>query len=369
MKDLIYFDNNATTRLDPRVMEAMVAELSLPESNPSSSHFFGQRAKARLLQCRETIASYCGVKPHEILFTSGGTEAMNLLIRGSAPGHVITSNVEHSCIYETLKNSPHEIDFLPAGLWGAVSAEHIRACIRPTTRFILLSAVNSETGVKLDIEAIAQVALEFQVPFFVDGVALLGKEELVVPAGVAAMGFSGHKCHGPKGIGFLFLRAGTPLQPLITGGGQEARLRAGTENLPGIVGLAKSIELLRSELPSATLRMAALRDALEQGLRAMEIRFHVNGHGPRVCNTTNLSFPGVHGEDLLLTLDMAGLALSHGSACSSGAMEPSRVLTQMGLPFEEAKSSVRISLSRYTTADEIKKAIDLIAFSVRNLSN
>ncbi len=369
MKDSIYLDNNATTRLDSRVLEAMLAELSLPESNPSSTHSFGQKAKARLLHCRETIASYCGVKPHEIFFTSGGTESMNLLIRGSSPGHVITSNIEHSCIYETLKNSSHEVDFLPAGLWGAVSAEQVRTSIRPTTRFIMLSAVNSETGVKLDIESVAQVALEFQVPFFVDGVALLGKEAFIIPPGVSAMGFSGHKCHGPKGTGFLFLRTGTPLQPLLTGGGQEARLRAGTENLPGIVGLAKSIELLRTELPSATLRMAALRDRLEQALREMQVSFQVNGLGPRICNTTNLCFPGVHGEDLLLTLDMAGLALSHGSACASGAMEPSRVLTQMGVPPEVAKSSVRISLSRYTSADEIEKAAELIAISVKNLSN
>lgn len=374
MNKPIYLDNNATTHLDLRVVEAMLPELSKLSGNPSSTHFYGRQAKARLLECRESVASYCKVKPQEILFTSGGTESMNLLIRGAfakmGPGHVITTNIEHSCIHQTLSAlQPQglEVDFLPAGLWGAVSAAQIKECIKPSTRFIILSAVNNETGVMHDLEAIAQVASESNIPLFVDGVALLGKEELVIPAGVSGMGFSGHKCHGPKGTGFLFLRAGTPLMPLLTGGGQELHLRAGTENLPGIVGLTKSIALLQTELPSATLRMKTLRDQLEQGLIEKGVPVLINGQGPRVCNTTNLAFPGVHGEELLIALDMAGVALSHGSACSSGAMEPSRILTQMGIPFELAKSSLRISLSRNTTSHEIEEAIARICIATHQL--
>lgn len=353
----IYLDNNATTALDPRVLEAMLPELASTPSNPSSTHFFGKEARARLQKYRAQIAHYCKAKPEEILFTSGGTEAMNLLIRGSAKGHVISTNTEHSCVYKTLQLHGLEVDFLPSGLWGAVDPDQIRKALRPNTRFIILSAVNNETGVKIDLEAIAAIAEEAQVPLYVDGVALLGKEHLHIPRGVTAIGFSGHKCHGPKGTGFLFLRSGTSLDPLFTGGEQEFQKRAGTENLPGIAGLAKAIELLNTELPSAIKQMTALRDKLQTELQQRLDPVLINGIGPRISNTCNLSFPGVSGEDLLIALDMAGIAVSHGSACSSGALEPSRVLTEMGIPFPIARSAIRFSVSRMTTFAEIDYTI------------
>jgi cysteine desulfurase len=355
---MIYLDNNATTGLDSRVVEAMLQELSLQPSNPSSTHFFGRQAKQKLQHSRETIAKFLNVKAHEILFTSGGTEALNMLIRGTlqAGGHAITSNVEHSCVHNTLTaliSQGVDVSFLPAGLLGTVDAEAIRAALRPSTRLIVLSAANSETGVKIDMEKIARVAEEAHIPFIVDGVSLLGKELFTIPSGVTAMGFSGHKLHGPKGAGFAFLRSSFKIPPLLTGGDQEFGMRAGTENLPGIIGMAKAVELLSTELPIATHRMAVLRDKLESGLLVHANPVIVNGMGPRIANTCNLSFPNVRGEDLLIALDMAGIAVSHGSACTSGAMQPSRILLEMGVPHPIAQSAIRFSLSRFTTEEEI----------------
>ena len=374
MKKRIYLDNNASTGIDARVLDAMLEELSTQPSNPSSSHYFGQQARQRLQRARETIASFLNVKPHEILFTSGGTEAMNMLIRGALQGdrssHVITSNVEHSCVYNTLTHLSTygtDISFLSAGLLGAVHPDDVRAALRPTTRLIVLSAVNSETGVKHDIEAIAAIAEHANIPFIVDGVALLGKELFTIPHGVCAMGFSGHKFHGPKGTGFAFLRSSFKISPLLTGGDQEFGMRAGTENLSGIIGMAKAIELLRTELPSATHHMALLRDRLESGLLVHANPVIVNGMGPRTANTCNLSFPEAHGEDLLIALDMAGIAVSHGSACTSGALQPSRVLTNMGIPHHIARSAIRFSLSRYTTEQEIDACIEHVSSIVARL--
>lgn len=366
MKTKIYLDNNATTSIDPRVLEAMLPELSAGPSNPSSVHAFGQAAKQRLQKARETIAAFFHVKPHEIIFTSGGTESMNILLRSLPAGHAITSNVEHSCVQATLEERS-DVTILPAGLLGAVTPDQVKQAIRPDTRFIALIAVNNETGVKADLDAIGQIALDARIPFIVDGVCLLGKENFKLHPGISGIGFSGHKFHAPKGIGFIIVRDSLKLSPSMTGGGQERSLRPGTENLPGIVGLAKAIELLKTELPAATQRMAELRDLLEAGLLQKANPAVVNGMGPRICNTCNLSFPGVHGEDLLVALDMAGIAASHGSACSSGALEPSRILTNMGLPPAIAKSAVRFSLSRNTTRSEIETVIETTARIVKSL--
>jgi cysteine desulfurase len=364
----IYLDNNATTGVDPRVLEAMLPELSPTPNNPSSLHYFGQEARNRLQGARDQIASFLKVKSHEILFTSSGTEAMNLLLKGSLPhqisGHAISSNIEHSSLHNTLldlEKKGMNITFLEAGLSGCVTPEQIQQAIRPETHYIALSAVNSETGVRIDLDQIAAVALKASIPLLIDSVALLGKELFHIPPGVSGMAFSGHKIHGPKGTGFVFVRSSHKLLPQITGGGQEYSLRSGTENLPGIMGMAKAVELLRTELPTATHRMARLRDRLEEGLKNKAVPIVVNGTAPRICNTTNLSFPEITGEDLLIALDMAGIAVSHGSACSSGSLEPSRILTSMGLPYANAKSALRFSLSRNTTEEEIDQAIDIIS--------
>jgi cysteine desulfurase len=370
----LYFDNNATTRLDPRVLEAMLPELNSPFNNPSASHSFGQEAKNRLQQARDVIAKYLKSKREEILFTSGGTESMNMLIHGFLHGiatsHIITSNVEHSCVYKALLHyaqAGHEVSFLPAGLIGAVQPTDVQQAIRPSTRLIILTAANNETGVKHDINAIAAIAQQSNIPFIVDGVALMGKECFSLPQGLSGMGVSGHKFHAPKGSGFAFLRTHLRFQPLFMGGDQEYGKRSGTENLPAIIGLAKAISLLQDELPAISHRMAILRDRLEAGLLHHCNPVVVHGMGPRVPNVCNVAFPGIHGEDLLIALDMHKVAVSHGSACSSGALEPSRVLLEMGIPPPLARASLRFSLSRFTTEEEIDQCIEITSHLVEQL--
>lgn len=354
----IYFDNNGTTKTDPRVIAAMVEEMERGPSNPSSLHSFGRAAKARLTLARESIAAQLGIAPDEIIFTSSGTEALNLALLGQKErGPLISSAMEHSAVYETLKRLDSPITYLTPSPDGQLSPKDLEEAIIPSTRLIVLSGANSETGVKLPLEEFAKIAEEKKIPFVVDGVQLLGKEPFSIPKGVTAMAFSGHKFHGPKGMGLLFCRKKHPLSPLITGGGQEKTLRSGTENMPGIVGFAKAIELLQTELPEANMRMAMLRDRLEEGVQKIYPSTKVNGVGNRLCNTSNLFFEGVDGEGLLIQLDMQGIAVSMGSACSSGSHEPSRVLLQMGRSRSEAMSSLRFSLSRFTTSEEIDEAL------------
>ncbi len=358
----IYLDNNATTIVAPEVLEVMLEELSGLPANPSSVHFFGKEAKKKLTTARASIASYLKVKPTEIVFTSGATEGINTILRGQRHTHIVTSNVEHSCIYNTLKDLEKKgikVTYLEAQSYGATTPDAVRLAITPQTTLIILGAVNNETGVKIDIEAIAKIALEARIPFALDGVALLGKEAFTIPEGVSAMAFSGHKIHGPKGIGFNFIRSNFKLSPLITGGDQEFSKRAGTENLAGILGLAKAIELLEKSPPMQ--KMQDLRAHFEKRLKELFSNVLINGDGPRICNTSNVSFLGVDGETLLIQLDQAGIAASHGSACASGSLEPSRILLSMNLPRERIKSSLRFSLSRFTTEQEIEQTISTIA--------
>jgi cysteine desulfurase len=374
----IYLDNNATTALDPLVFKAMLLDLQADSQalplNPSSVHAYGRDARNYLTKARRSIATAMGVRASEILFTSGGTEALNMVLRGlftpHFEGHIITSNVEHAAVYKTveaLQAYGCRATFLETGLWGAVSVDAVREALQPDTRLIVLMAANNETGVKTDIEAIAALAHERNIPFVVDGIALLGKERFQIPEGVSVMCFSGHKFHAPKGVGFAVIRHELKLSPLFTGGGQEYERRAGTENLAGILGLAEAIELVQETLPEATKRMADLRDCLEQELLKTLPDVNVNGLGPRICNTTNMAFEGVEGESLLMNLDMRGIAVSHGSACSSGSLEPSRVLLNMGLSRQQAASSLRFSLSRFTTQKEIDCCIEAVVSIVQQL--
>lgn len=363
----IYLDNNATTALDPRVLEVVVEAYCTYSGNPSSSHARGRASQVRLTAARDLIASFLGVRSKEIIFTSGGTEAANLVIRGVLFGlpeaHVITSSVEHSCVYATVKaleNNGCSATFLSPGSWGAVSVEEVVKALKPTTRLIAIMAVNNETGVKTDVEGIAKIAEQRGIPIFVDGVAWLGKELFKIPKGVSAISFSGHKIHAPVGVGFAFIRSSLKLSPILTGGDQEYGRRAGSENLPGIEGLAKAVEILKKELPESIERMTLFRDRLEKGLIESIPGVAVNGEGPRICNTTNLAFPGIDAEALLIGLDKAGISVSLGSACASGAIEPSRVLLNMGIPQERARASLRFSLSRFTTAEEIETCISVI---------
>lgn len=368
----IYLDNNATTQVDPRVLEVMLSELSGPPSNPSSIHWFGQQARQHLTQARETVASFFRAKPAEIIFTSGGTESVNLFLRGlKAQGHLITTAIEHSCIYKTaqiLESTGLSVTYLPVGLWGAPSAQSLEESIRPDTQAIILSAANSETGVKIDLEAMAAIAHRHRIPLLIDAVGFIGKEPFSLFPGITAVACSGHKFHAPKGIGVLFTRSSLKLIPLLTGGNQELQHRAGTENLAGILGIAEAFRILSAQQPAITAHLLELRMRFETGLKESIPDLIINGEGPRISNTSNISFPGIDGETLLIQLDMAGIAISHGSACASGAVEPSRVLLQMGVPRKTAYSSVRFSMGRTNTLEEIDRAVATIASIVKKLA-
>lgn len=355
----IYLDNNATTLVDPRVIAAMCDELSLSPSNPSSTHSFGQAAKKRLQNAREKIAAFFKCKPSEVIFTSGATEAINMLLRGIKARHIISSDIEHSAVYNTLKNFESDVTFLSAGHKGYIDSQDLVQAIQASTNLLVFGAANSETGVKNDIEAFSDIALSANIPLIVDGVALLGKEPFRVPEGVSAIAFSGHKFHAPQGIGFAIIRSGFKISPFMTGGDQEYSKRSGTENLPGIIGLAKAIEILSLELLETSEKMKFLRDDFENQLKK-HIAIQINGEGQRISNTSNIFFPNTEGETLLIQLDRLGIAASHGSACSSGALEPSRILTNMGFVKERVRSSLRFSLSRFTTQDEVNQAVKSI---------
>lgn len=365
----IYLDNNGTTGLDPKVLEAMQDVLTLIPLNPSSVHQFGQEAKRYLSRSRDTICHALHVKPSEVIFTSGGTESLNFLIRGfyalSKQGHILSSNVEHPAVRLTLADLERQgakVTYLKAGLWGAIRPEDLEAAIQPETKLITLMGANNVTGVKTDLEKIAQIAEKHQIPLVVDGVQLLGKEQFHIPKGVSGMAFSSHKIHGPQGVGLAYLRSNYKLPPLITGGPQERGMRGGTENIAGIVGFAKAVELLD---PRHIEQMRLLRDQLVEGIMLAAKNVVVHGQGPRICNTAHIGFPGIDGETLLLQLDLAGIAASHGSACASGGLEPSPILLEMGIPPKLASSSIRFSLSRYTTLDEIESTIDLISTLIK----
>jgi cysteine desulfurase len=370
----IYLDNNATTAVDPRINNEILLSLQSTFGNPSSTHHFGKQAKARLQKARDDIAKYLSVLPQEIIFTSGATEGLNLILGGDnypKNSHVISSDVEHPAVYTTLKrleNENFKVSFLKAGLKGAVNRNQVEEAFQNNTALITLMAVNNETGVKTDIPAIANFAKSKGIPFVVDGVALLGKESFEIPEGVSAMCFSGHKIHAVKGIGFAFIRKGFKLKSLITGGNQEFGLRGGTENLTGIIALHEAVKLLSLEGDQATARMEFLRNKLENRLLQQLPWVKINGQNPRICNTSNLCFSRVEGELLLANLDMEGVYVSLGSACASGAIEPSRVLINMGLSLDQAASSIRISISRFTTEAEIDRACDIVIRTVHKLT-
>lgn len=347
----------------------MLLDLSGPPANPSSVHWFGQKARNLLSTARQKAASFFKAKPEEIIFTSGGTESINLFLRG-LKGHAITTSIEHSATYRTLQaleSTGLDVTYLPVGLWGAPLPEQISDAIRPNTRAIVLSASNGETGVKIDLEAIAKIAETHHIPLFIDAVAYVGKESLSFHRGIAGIALSGHKFHAPKGIGLLYLRSDIKLPPEITGGSQENSRRAGTENLSGILALAEALQILQEKQTEITSAISDLRGHLENGLLRAIPDLAIHGQGPRICNTSNIAFLGLDGETLLMQLDLAGIAVSHGSACSSGSLEPSRVLTHMGIDRKTARSSIRFSLSRMNTREEIDQTLDRTEQIVKKL--
>jgi cysteine desulfurase len=367
----IYLDANATTPLLPEVLEAMRPFLLERFGNASSIHQEGQHARSAVEQARASVARLLGCRPAEIVFTSGGTESDNLAIFGSvqAGDHVITSAVEHHAVLhavERLRERGVEVEFLPVDEQGVLAAEDVRKALRPNTKLISVMMANNETGVLQPVHAIGQVAAEADVRFHVDAVQAAGKVRLAVDdIGCQLLSISGHKMHGPQGTGVLFVRRGTRLEPLFAGGAHERQRRAGTENVAGIVGLGKAAECA---LESTAERIGRLRDRLESGLLERCAESGVNGgRADRVPNTTNLWFDHLEGEALVIALDLKGLAVSSGAACSSGASEPSHVLEAMGLSGERARASVRFSLHRHTTEEEIAETVALVAAQVARL--
>lgn len=364
----IYLDNNASTFVDPGVIEVIASTLRSFPGNPSSTHAFGRESRQLLIKAREVIASFLNARPKEIIFTSSGTEGANMIIRGimerNPGGHIITSNLEHPCTYNLINalcKQGYKATFLASDSKGIILPEDVASAIRSDTKLIALMAVNNETGVKTDIRAIAQIAEQAKIPFFVDAVAQFGKEPLEIYPGISAISFSGHKFHAPKGCGFVYVNAHLKLSPLLLGGDQEYQRRGGTENLADIVGMAEAVKQLEIHLPKATSQMLSLRNYFENELKKyLGPKVLINGEGERICNTSNLSFSGIDGESLLMALDLKGIAASHGSACASGALEPSRILQNMGLSNQRVKSSIRFSLSRFTTQEEIDYTIKIL---------
>jgi len=384
----VYLDNNATTPVLPEVLEAMRPYFGEHYGNASSIHHHGQETRAAVERARETVAALLGCRASEVVFTSGGTEADNLAIFGMARhgDHVITSTIEHHAVLKACKHLEAqgcEVTYIPVDGRGLVDPADVKRALRPHTKLITIMFANNETGVLEPVAEISKIAAEANIYFHTDAVQAAGK----IPSHVDRIGcdlltISGHKLHGPQGVGALYVRKGTKLEPMLYGGSHERSRRAGTENVPGIVGLGKAAELaLAGFKRGADLRMddlriddqlddqkiAAARDRLERELLAIEAT-GLNGEGaPRVPNTTNIYFDGIEGEALVIALDLKGLAVSTGAACSSGAIEPSHVLIAMGLRPERAKASIRFSLGKQNTTEDVDFALGLIPETVARL--
>jgi cysteine desulfurase len=371
----VYLDNNATTPVLPDVFEAMRPYFAEHFGNASSIHHHGQETRAAVENARESVAALLGAPASEIVFTSGGTEGDNLAIAGlvKANDHVITSSVEHHAVLHAVKHLEEigcEVTVLPVDSGGLVDPDDARRALRPDTKLISIMLANNETGVLQPVEEIGKIAAEAGILFHTDAVQAAGKIAIdVKQIGCHALSISGHKMHAPQGIGALYIRKGTKLQPLFHGGRHERSRRAGTENVPGIVALGKAAEMAKQTLDRGDVRiLAALRDKLERGLLAQVEEANVNGEGSgRVPNTTNIRFNHIDGESLVIALDLKGLAVSTGAACSSGAIEPSHVLIAMGMRPDQARASIRFSLGKQTTEEEVDFALALVPETVARL--
>lgn len=358
-----YFDHNATTPVAPAVIDALLPALRDGFGNASSIHQPGQHAKQALERARRQTAALLGCSPKEIVFTSGGTESDNLAIfgvLGAARGHIVTTNIEHPAILAPCRNL--DVTYLEADASGRVSPIALRDAMRPDTALVSVMHANNELGVIQDIETFARIAHEAGALFHSDGVQAAGKVPLnLKDSAVDLYSISGHKLNAPKGIGALYVRQGLEIHPRQFGGRHEQGRRAGTENVPGAVALGAACELARPDL-------TALRDRLEQGILARVPHAVVNGAGaPRVPSTTNIRFAGIEGEAMVIALDLRGFAVSSGAACSSGAIEPSHVLTAIGLTRDEAKSSIRFSLGLGNTVEQVDALIEAVAASAAHL--
>lgn len=363
-----YFDNNATTRVSPQVLEAILPWFSEHYGNASSSHQFGQRAKEALISARANVASFLNASPGEIIFTSGATESNHMAILGALVANptrrrIITSAVEHSStlrLLHSLTSSGIEIIQIPVNAHGNLNMNALLAAVNEDTALVTLMHANNETGVLFPIAKAAAIAHEKGALFHTDAAQTAGKISLDVrQLDCDFLSFSGHKLHAPKGVGVLYARKGLTLKPLLYGH-QERSRRGGTENQSGIVGLGVACQLAQQYLAAQPKFIATFRNALEQGVTTTLPFVHVNGTGPRVPNTSSLCFVGLHGEELLHKLGQAGIMASLGSACTAGGTDPSHVLLAMGLTRENALSTIRFSLSKETTEDEVNMVIKTV---------
>ncbi|HLW85626.1 MAG TPA: cysteine desulfurase family protein [Candidatus Sulfotelmatobacter sp.] len=371
----VYLDNNATTPVLPEVFEAMRPYFFERFGNASSIHHHGQETRAAVEAARDSVAALLGCRASEVVFTSGGTEADNLAIAGlTAHGdHVITSSIEHHAVLHAVRHLEEigcDVTCLPVDGRGLADPDDVKRALRSNTKLISIMMANNETGVLQPVEEIGRIAAEADVFFHTDAVQAAGKTEIDVERiGCDVLSISGHKIHAPQGVGALYVRKGTKIQPLFHGGRHERSRRAGTENVPGIVGLGKAADLALQGLQRGDdQKLAALRDRLQQGIVAQIDEAGINGDGAaRVPNTTNIYFDHIDAEPLVIALDLKGLAVSTGAACSSGAIEPSHVLTAMGLRPDRARASVRLSLGKQTTAEDIDFALALVPETVARL--
>src|SRR5436305_510611 len=371
----IYLDNNATTPVLPEVLEAMRPYFGEHFGNASSIHHHGQETRAAVERARDSVASLLACQSSEVVFTSGGTEGDNLAIAGLAnPGdHIITSSIEHHAVLLTCKHlekSGCDVTYVPVDGRGLVDPDDVLRALRPNTKLISIMMANNETGVLQPVDEIGKIAAEADVYFHTDAVQAAGKVPIDVKRiGCDLLSISGHKFHGPQGTGAMYIRRGTLIEPLFFGGNHERQRRAGTENLPGIIGLGCAAEIaLRGFADGSVGRIRGMRDRLESKLLNDTDAAGVNsGRAPRVPNTSNVFFDHIEGEAMVIALDLKGLAVSTGAACSSGAIEPSHVLTAIGLAPTRARASIRFSLGKQNTEEDVDFALSVIPATIARL--
>lgn len=378
MTNKIYMDNAATTPLKLEVLDAMMPYLTEEYGNASSIYATGRDAKRALDEARQTVADALGAKVNEIYFTSCGSEADNWAIQGVAYAnknrgrHIISSQIEHHAVLHTLQyleKQGFEVTYLPVDEYGLVRPDDLKDAIRPDTILITIMYANNEIGTIEPIDELAQIAREHKIPFHTDAVQAVGHMPInVKELGVDLLSLSAHKLYGPKGVGALYIKNGVKLDNFLHGGAQERGRRAGTENVAGIVGLAKAIELATADIDENMARLTALRDKLISGIQAQIPYCRLNGHpAKRLCNNVNFSFEFIEGESLLLMLDMKGVAASSGSACTSGSLDPSHVLLAIGLKHEIAHGSLRLSIGDFTTEEDIDYVLEVLGPIVQRL--
>lgn len=376
----IYFDNNATTKIDEQVLEAMLPYLKEDYANPSSIYSFGGKAAAAVNQAREEIRDFIGAKSDkEILFTGSGSESANTAIRGvleanKAKKHIITTKVEHPCVlnpYKTLEKQGYKVDYIGVNSNGELDLDELENAVTQDTALVSCMWANNESGIIFPIEKVSQIvkSKNKDTKLFVDAVQAAGKIPMDVQSfDVDLLAISGHKFHAPKGVGALYVKAGTQFSPLIIGGHQERGKRAGTENVPYIVGMGKAAQLAKDGLEYESTEVRRLRDKLESTILKTVFNSRLNsGVANRVPNTTNLGFEYIEGELILLHLSDFGICASSGSACTSGSLEPSHVLRAMGVPFTSLHGSIRFSLSRFSTEKEVDYVLAIMPRLIEKL--